>query len=353
MTLHQTSFSKLILWLLMHRKSKGIPPKCPQTKPKYRHNYTIINSPRAYTIAKYCKKHSSKSRLKQLYQEKRYIFVLKLRKSDSMHFTLLLYISLELALYDSGATQQPNIPQDGQKKVETSAFLPEQTRALYHAYPTDKAHFYVPEDSVVDDYPIPLAGYHNPLSEIQITSKYGIRDRQMHYGTDFLTEIGDTIYAMYDGIVRQLQTDYDGYGRYVILRHPNGLESLYGHLSKYLVKPDQIVHAGEAIALAGNSGRSTGPHLHLEFGFMGQPINPERLIDFEQGSPHMVEFVFSKATRSKPYRWKPLRMREYVVKAGDTWEGLSKKLRRSPRLLAKLNHMDYNQPLITGQILSY
>ena len=186
-----------------------------------------------------------------------------------------------------------------------------------------------------------------------ITSRYGIRNRQMHYGTDFLTEVGDTIYATFDGVVRLRATDPEGYGRFLVLRHPSGLESLYGHLNRYLVPQDTVVHAGDPIALAGNSGRSTGPHLHLEFGFMGQPINPERLINFDTQRPHMAEYKFDKATHHRPNRWKPLHMRQYVVQAGDTWDTVGKKFRRSPKLLAKLNHLNYESPLTVGQLIEY
>lgn len=242
---------------------------------------------------------------------------------------------------------------DERETSRTAVALPEKTQLLYAPFPTDKVHDYVPEDSIQDAYPIPLSGYVNPLKVMTLTSKYGIRDRQPHNGTDFLAEIGDTIYATFDGQVRLRYSDPDGYGKFLVLRHSNGLESVYGHLSKYLVPQDTIVHAGDAIALAGNSGRSTGSHLHLEFGFMGQPINPERLINFEQGKPHMREFRYNKATRHRPYRWKPERMRQYVVQAGDTWETLGKKFRRSPKLLAKLNHLDSNTPLSAGQTIQY
>ena len=270
-----------------------------------------------------------------------------------MLLLLIMQIGLGLLRQADAIPNNPNNPKEEPTAVEAEAILPEQTRELYAAYPTDKAHFYIPIDSVREDYPIPLAGYHTPLRHMQITSKYGIRDRQMHYGTDLLTEVGDTIFATYDGIVRQLQTDYDGYGQYLILRHPNGLESLYGHVSKYLVKKHQAVQAGDPIALAGNSGRSTGPHLHLEFGFMGQPINPERMIDLVAQRPYYEQFRFNKATCHRAYRWKPLRMREYVVQPGDTWDQLASKLRRSPKLLAKLNQLDYKAPLQEGQIIAY
>ena len=72
-----------------------------------------------------------------------------------------------------------------------------------------------------------------------------------------------------------------GYGYYIVIRHPNGLETLYGHLSKQIVKKDQVVRAGEPIGLGGNTGKSSGSHLHFETRVLGQPIDPALLFDFE------------------------------------------------------------------------
>ena len=95
--------------------------------------------------------------------------------------------------------------------------------------------------------------------------------------------IGDTIYAAFDGKVRVVKNEGDrrGYGKYIVIRHPNGLETLYGHLSKQIVSEDQIVKAGEPIGLGGNTGRSTGSHLHFETRLAGTAINPAQMFDFE------------------------------------------------------------------------
>ncbi|HAO64009.1 MAG TPA: hypothetical protein DCQ91_08645, partial [Porphyromonadaceae bacterium] len=87
-----------------------------------------------------------------------------------------------------------------------------------------------------------------------------------------------------------------GYGFYVIVRHENSLETVYGHLSRFLVKPDQYVKAGQPIALAGNTGRSTGPHLHFETRFMGYAINPEAIFDFRNRCTHTDTYLFTKST---------------------------------------------------------
>ena len=113
----------------------------------------------------------------------------------------------------------------------------------------------------------------------------------------------DTVRAAFDGKVRLTRFERGGYGFYVIVRHENGLETVYGHLSRFLVQPDQFVKAGTPIALSGNTGRSTGPHLHFETRFMGVAINPEAIFDFENRVTHTDVFTFNKNkyTESRNY----------------------------------------------------
>jgi murein DD-endopeptidase MepM/ murein hydrolase activator NlpD len=126
-----------------------------------------------------------------------------------------------------------------------------------------------------DTYIIDCQTYTSPVdNEIKITSKYGPRRRRMHQGTDLKVYVGDTIRAAFDGKVRMKSFERRGYGHYLVIRHPNGLETVYGHLSKVFANQDQIVRSGEAIGLGGNTGRSTGSHLHFETRFLGKDINP-------------------------------------------------------------------------------
>ena len=127
---------------------------------------------------------------------------------------------------------------------------------------------------------------------IRVTSKYGPRRRRMHKGIDLKVYKGDTIRAAFDGKVRIRNYERRGYGYYLVIRHPNGLETIYGHLSKQLVKVNDIVRAGDPIGLGGNTGRSTGSHLHFETRFLGQPINPSHIIDFENCVPIHDTYVF-------------------------------------------------------------
>ncbi|HEX8350051.1 MAG TPA: M23 family metallopeptidase, partial [Hymenobacter sp.] len=119
-----------------------------------------------------------------------------------------------------------------------------------------------------------------PLASTPTTSGFGFRGYRWHYGTDLDLETGDTVRAAFDGVVRISKWDGSGYGNYLLVRHYNGLETLYGHLSKALVTTGTFVKAGQVIGLGGNTGRSTGSHLHYEVRYEGNPINPTEVYDF-------------------------------------------------------------------------
>ncbi len=135
---------------------------------------------------------------------------------------------------------------------------------------------YVPTNTKID-----LRGFAMPTPSRMITSKFGARWGRQHAGLDIKVYIGDTIRAAFDGKVRVVKYDARGYGNYVVIRHPNGLETLYGHMSKQLVKENSIVRAGQPIGLGGNTGRSTGSHLHFETRLAGTAVNPALMFDFE------------------------------------------------------------------------
>ncbi len=140
-----------------------------------------------------------------------------------------------------------------------------------------------------------------------VTSPYGYRRRfrRMHKGIDIKVYTGDTIRAAFDGKVRLTKYQRRGYGYYVIIRHTNNLETVYGHLSKFLVEPDQYVKAGDPIALGGNTGRSTGSHLHLETRYMGYAINPAAIFDFANQTVHTDTYTFTKDTYQEARNFDP------------------------------------------------
>lgn len=144
----------------------------------------------------------------------------------------------------------------------------------------------------------------------QLTSPYGWRPRfgRMHRGVDLNLHVGDSVVSAFDGKVRVVKYQAGGYGHYIVVRHDNGLETVYGHLSRTLVRPGQRVRAGQLIAKGGNTGRSTGPHLHFETRFMGLAINPEAIIDFENKVTHKDVFTFDKRTYERAQVYGPKRV---------------------------------------------
>ena len=182
----------------------------------------------------------------------------------------------------------------------------------------------VPNSKVLD-----VRHYVMPIKGNYVTSRYGYRPQfgRTHKGVDLRSAIGDTIYSAFSGRVRLTRFDRGGYGFYVIVRHDNGLETIYGHLSRFLVKPDQYVKAGQPIALSGNTGRSTGPHLHFETRFMGYAINPEAIFDFANRCTHTDSYTFSKSTYTKSRDYAPSKRYNQAKKSvAEEKETASKKV---------------------------
>ena len=207
-----------------------------------------------------------------------------------------------------------------------------------------------------DSFAIDCSSFVYPIaidSMARITSKYGPRRRRMHKAIDLKVLKGDTIRAAFNGKVRIKAFERRGYGYYVVLRHPNGLETIYGHLSKILVEENQIVRAGETIGLGGNTGRSTGSHLHFETRFLGQAINPAEIIDFENGVPHQDTYVFHNikinGRRSNIYTSSSDRMVYHRVKSGDTLGKIARIYGTSVNELCRLNGLKSTSVLRIGQ----
>lgn len=222
----------------------------------------------------------------------------------------------------------------------------------------------VPSSKVID-----VTGYCMPVPG-RVTSPYGYRARfgRMHKGIDLALRSNDTVYAAFDGKVRLTSYEAKGYGNYVILRHPNGLETVYGHLNRALVKPDQVVKAGQAIGLGGSTGRSTGPHLHFETRFMGYAINPQAIFDFERHTTHTDTYTFSKQTYTQPRNYAPKTTvaktdsentyksatnskTTYTVKKGDSLSSIARSYGMSATTLRKLNGLESEDKIRVGQVL--
>ena len=213
---------------------------------------------------------------------------------------------------------------------------------LYPEWSNDYVHNF---DNVLlpDSVVISMKGYCMPTDSTFITDKYGYRPRRakQHLGIDIRIKTGDTIRAAFDGKVRISRYERRGYGHYLVIRHPNGLETVYGHLSKKLVGENDIVHAGDPIGLGGNTGRSTGPHLHFETRILGNAINPAYMFDFPHQRAQTDYYVFQKNTRAVYYK----------VRSGDTLSGIALKNETSVANICKLNGISSNAVIKPGQTL--
>lgn len=211
----------------------------------------------------------------------------------------------------------------------------------------------------VSDFVMPIEG--------RITSKYGPRRRRMHRGVDLSLAKGDTVVAAFDGKVRVKSFERKGYGYYVVLRHHNGLETVYGHFSKILVDQDEYVKAGQAIGLGGSTGRSSGPHLHFEMRFLGQDINPEHIVDFKNSCPKDDIYVFNKtkATKTTPNNTSVASSSQskeqgtatptarpskyHTIKQGDTLGQIARRYGTTVNKLCKLNNLKPTTTLKLGR----
>ncbi len=195
-----------------------------------------------------------------------------------------------------------------------------------------------------------------------VTSPYGWRRSRMHAGTDIKVQVGDDIYAAFDGVVRLAK--YNGaYGNCLVIRHYNGLETVYGHASKLLVKVNDVVKAGDVVALGGSTGRSTGSHLHFEVRINGNHINPTFIIDTDKREIRDTTLyvtmrngkIFASNNENKEQReakiLQEISIRYYTVRSGDTLGAIAKRNGTTVTTLCKLNRISSTSVLRIGQRL--
>ena len=183
---------------------------------------------------------------------------------------------------------------------------------------------------------------------------YGSNWNTRWVGIDLKVYKGDTIRAAFDGKVRIRNYERRGYGYYLVIRHPNGLETIYGHLSKQLVKVNDIVRAGDPIGLGGNTGRSTGSHLHFETRFLGQPINPSHIIDFENCVPIHDTYVFHNVKingRKSNIYTSGDQLVYHRIKSGDTLGKIARMYGTTIGELCRLNGIRPTTTLRIGRVL--
>jgi len=196
----------------------------------------------------------------------------------------------------------------------------------------------------------------------RVTSCFGPRWGNFHYGTDILLNVGDTIFAAMEGIVR-IVTYEPGYGNFVVITHEGGLETLYGHLSGFLVRPEDTVKVGQPIALGGNTGYSTGPHLHFEIRYLGSPLNPEKIFDFHKKklkSDYLIvnsktyDHLKNTITHTPVYpsqNYGGSGALYHTIKYGDCLYNLAIKYGTTVNKICYLNGIQQNAKLMPGKVL--
>ena len=235
-----------------------------------------------------------------------------------------------------------------------------------------------------ETYKIDLRHFTMPTTCRVITSNFGSRWGRQHKGLDIKVYIGDTIRAAFSGKVRIVRYEAGGYGKYIVIRHNNGLETIYGHLSKQLVEENQEVRSGEVIGLGGNTGRSTGSHLHFETRLCGVALNPALMFDFRAQDVTGDYYAFNKetydnestnatrlrgkqdsstyastnssddyATNKRTTSGLTDQISYHKVKKGETLERIAKKRGVTVENICKLNHITKTMRLRPGQILRY
>jgi len=203
--------------------------------------------------------------------------------------------------------------------------------------------------NMTDTVTLDLSGYTHPNLNV-ITSRFGFRRWKFHYGIDLRCAVGDSIRCAFDGRVR-LARRGKAYGYYVVVRHYNGLETTYAHMSKILVSVDEEVKSGDLIGWGGNTGRSTGPHLHFEMRYLGEAVDPATLVDFAAGKPYLSEVILTADNFS--YINEVNQLRYWVVRSGDSLSKIARQTGISVERLCKLNGIKRTSILKVGQRIRY
>lgn len=227
---------------------------------------------------------------------------------------------------------------------------------MYPTWSNSVVHY---NSAMPDSFRIDLRNYVMPTSNTKITDIFGYRPnrRRVHHGLDIKVQTGDTIYAAFDGKVRVTSYQRRGYGHYIVVRHNNGIETLYAHLSKKLVKVNQNVKAGDPIGLGGNTGRSSGSHLHFETILMGKSLDPALMFDFKNqsmtGEHYMYRKPGSKYIENGKVKIAGPEKKYHKVKSGDTIEKIARKYGVSQKRIFELNGLKSNSIIRPGQTLRY
>ncbi len=188
-----------------------------------------------------------------------------------------------------------------------------------------------------------------PVHNTYLTDDFGPRKYRWHYGVDLELDTGDSVFSVFDGIVRICKYDYGGYGNYIVVRHFNGLETVYGHLSKHLVQAGELVKAGDLVGWGGSTGRSSGPHLHFEIRYQGLAFNPELIFDFRASL--IKNPIFELMPIHYSYTRQARKVFFHRVRRGDTVSEIADKYNVTIRQILKLNHISARTNIRPGRRL--
>lgn len=202
--------------------------------------------------------------------------------------------------------------------------------------------------------------FFRPVTGI-ITSGFGWRPQfqRMHNGVDMSLNVGDTVRAAISGTIERISFDPDGYGHFVVMSHPDGMETLYGHLQYALVSKGQFVFSGQPLGIGGNTGNSTGPHLHFEARLGGIAIDPTLIFDFYGNRRYVYQYDNPSTTvvnvpKGPTYSHQSKSLKEehtYIVRYGDTLESIARRAGISMMRLCQLNMLSQSDPLTVGRML--
>ena len=239
----------------------------------------------------------------------------------------------------------------------------------WSAFP-EKAYVWLVDDASQYCFP-------GDINKIDVSSRYGYRRTRYHRGIDVRLPKGTPVYASFAGKVRMAKY-ISGYGNVVVIRHENGLETFYAHLSKMEAQRDDWVEAGQEIGLAGATGRASGSHLHYEVRYLGYAIDPEWIIDFSNGDLRHSVFTFKKQHLDPNFKYEPESDDEeeliaiadeedrleaerleaerkaaqyYTVKSGDTLSRIAVRYHTTVNAICKLNNISAKNTLRVGQRL--
>ncbi len=317
------------------------------------------------------------------------------RKIRALAITMLLAVAAEPVCAQDLLARQAPVDRRAKKldSVQVKSFIERENiqSPAAQLYGDDWNNQYAHRATELpDSFDINLRHFCMPTPSRVITSNFGSRWGRQHKGLDIKVYIGDTIRAAFSGKVRIVKYEAGGYGNYIVIRHPNGLETIYGHLSKQLVTENQVVRVGEPIGLGGNTGRSTGSHLHFETRLCGVALNPAIFFDFRNQDVTADHYLFVKDnyeqdskiatrergkignggyTRDQIYgevgrsdESEPTEVRQamnaperlyYKVQNGESLSSIAEKVGVSVDTLCRLNGFRKSQKVRAGMIIRY